>query len=60
MKIDGRLKQQSRTNQYGKIIYIHKIAKNNFAIGINGTSKHESGLTKKDVENELTFLTFYK
>ena len=59
MKIDGRLKEQTRTNQYGKTIYIHKNSKNNFSIGINGTSKHKSGLTKDEAEMELSFFTFY-
>jgi len=60
MKINGTLKEQSRTNQHGKRIYIHKLSKNNYAIGINGTSQHKTNLTKDEAENELTFLTFYK
>jgi hypothetical protein len=58
MFIDGRLKTQSRTNQHGKRIYIDKLSKNNYAIGVNGTSQHFSNLTKQEAEFKLTFLTF--
>lgn len=58
MKIDGRLSQQERTNQHGKRIYIHKLSKNNYAIGINGTSHHKTGLTKEEAESQLTQFTF--
>jgi hypothetical protein len=58
MFIDGRKKEQQRISQNGKRIYIHKLSKNNYAIGINSTSKHKNGLTKDEAQNELTFLTF--
>ena len=56
MSIDGRKTVQSIINQHGLRIYIHKQSKDNYAVGINGTSQHKSGITKNETESYINTL----
>ncbi|MAX51521.1 MAG: hypothetical protein CMH22_06035 [Methylophaga sp.] len=61
MTIDGRRKQQYFKNLYGlNDVYVWKEAKNNYGVGINGTSNHYGGLTKYEAEVQVSILIFAK
>lgn len=57
MILDGRKNYQYEYSALiAKRIYAQKLAKNKYAIGINGTSLHYSGLTKEQAEAKGTQL----
>ena len=61
MKIDGRLKEQNFKNLYGlNNVYVHKDGKNNYSVGINGTSLHDTKLTKDKAETTVSCYIFAK
>ena len=58
MKIDGRLSKQSIRNAWSpsREIYVWKHSKNNYSVGINGTSLHFGNLEKWQAETKATEL----
>lgn len=54
--IDGRKAEQRFKGVHGKDVYVHKLSKNNYAVGINGTSLHSTDLEKHKAETVLRTL----
>ena len=53
MILDGRKNYQYEYSALiAKKIYAQKLAKDKYAVGINGTSLHYSGLTKEQAESK--------
>lgn len=57
MKFDGRKSEQYYSNRNGlNDVYVWKMSKQNYSVGINGTSHHYGFLTAREAKEKVTEL----